>query len=312
MTLRAVKASAPGSLMLMGEHAVLHGYPALVCAISKRMKIRLIPREDQTLILHSALGEHKTTLDELAPSEPFRFVLGAIKAFRDELKQGFELDIRSEMSHQMGMGSSAAVTVGTLAALTGAMGELPVPGRLLEVGTQIIRKVQGGVGSGADVAASTFGGCLRFFAEAQEAVKLPIDPPLTVLYSGSKTPTPEVIAIVEENRKKHPTVFSEIDELIGDVVQRGFEAASQGDWEAMGRLMNINQGLMDSLGVNNPVLADLVYALRQDPNIQGSKISGSGLGDCVVGLGKSMRRDWGVPSLAVQVDPVGAKVKELE
>jgi len=106
--------------------------------------------------------------------------------------------------------------------------------------------------------------------------------------------------------------YFEIDELIGDVVQRGFEAASQGDWEAMGRLMNINQGLMDSLGVSNSDLADLVYALREDPNIEGSKISGSGLGDCVVGLGKSMRRDWGVPSLAVQVDPEGAKVKELE
>ena len=276
------------------------------------MKISLNPREDDQILLHSALGEHDTTLDELAPSEPFRFVLGAIKAFREEISQGFELDIRSEMSHQMGMGSSAAVTVATLAALTGAMGEIPVPGSLLEHGTKIIRKIQGGVGSGADVAASTFGGCLRFFAESQEAVKLPIDPPLTVLYSGHKTPTPDVIAVVEEHRKKQPTVFAELDELIGDVVQRAFEAASQGDWETVGGLMNINQGLMDALGVNSADLTELVYDLRKDPNIKGSKISGSGLGDCVVGLGESMRRDWGVPSLAVQVDPLGATVKEQE
>ena len=75
--------------------------------------------------------------------------------------------------------------------------------------------------------------------------------------------------------------------------------------------MNINQGLMDSLGVNNSRLAELVYELREDPNIQGSKISGSGLGDCVVGLGKSMRRDWGVPSLAVKVDLAGAVVEAI-
>ena len=50
MTLRAVKASAPGSLMLMGEHAVLRGQPAIVCAISKRMKIKLKPRADRTLV----------------------------------------------------------------------------------------------------------------------------------------------------------------------------------------------------------------------------------------------------------------------
>lgn len=297
--------------MLMGEHAVLRGHPAIVCAISKRMKIALTPCEDKTIRLHSALGEHQTTLDELAPNESFRFVLGAIRACREGLEQGFELDIRSEMSHQMGLGSSAAVTVATLAALAGAQGKEPEPGCLMECGTQIIRKVQGGVGSGADVAASTYGGCLRFFAETQEVVKLSTTPQLTVLYSGSKTPTPEVVAIVEENRKQQPELFVELDGLIGKVVQRAFEAASRSDWETMGELMNINQGLMDALGVNNAKLAELVYALRADPNIHGSKISGSGLGDCLVGLGKSMRRDWGVPSLAVQVDPVGATVEAI-
>jgi mevalonate kinase len=311
MTLRAVQASAPGSLMLMGEHAVLRGQPAMVCAISKRLKIILTPRADKSILLHSALGEHETTLDELAPNESFRFVLGAIRTCRAGLKQGFELEIRSEMSHQMGLGSSAAVTVATLAALAGAQGTPTDFPYLLECGTKIIRKVQGGVGSGADVAASTYGGCLRYFAAAQEVVKLPMLPQLTVLYSGSKTPTPEVIAIVEENRQKQPETFAELDKLIGKTVQRAFEAASRGDWETMGGLMNVNQGLMDALGVNNAKLAELVYKLREDPNIQGSKISGSGLGDCVVGLGKSMRRDWGVPSLAVKVDPAGAQVEAV-
>lgn len=297
--------------MLMGEHAVLRGQPAMVCAISKRMKIELTPRADQSILLHSALGEHETSLDELAPNESFRFVLGAIRACRAGLTQGFELGIRSEMSHQMGLGSSAAVTVATLAAVIGAQGKTLDPGYLLASGAKIIRKVQGGVGSGADVAASTYGGCLRYFAETQEAVKLSATPQLTVLYSGSKTPTPEVIAIVEEYRKKQPETYAELDKLIGKCVQRAFEAASRGDWATMGELMNINQGLMDALGVNNTKLAELVYALREDPNIQGSKISGSGLGDCVVGLGKSMRREWGVPSLAVKVDPVGATVEPI-
>jgi mevalonate kinase len=308
MTLRAVQASAPGSLMLMGEHAVLRGKPAIVCAISKRMKVKLTPRKDKSVQMHSALGEHETTLDELVPNESFRFVLGAIRACRKGLSQGFELEIQSEMSHQMGLGTSAAVTVATLAALTGAQGKAIDPGKLLECGAKVIRKVQGGVGSGADVAASAYGGCLRFFAKTQEVVKLSPAPQLTVLYSGNKTPTPEVIAIVEKNRKKQPAIYAKLDELIGDVVQQAFEAATCGDWETLGRLMNINQGLMDALGVNNAKLAELVYKLREDPKILGSKISGSGLGDCVVGLGKSMRRDWGVPSLAVKVDPVGATV----
>ena len=295
--------------MLMGEHAVLQGQPAIVCAIDKRMKVELSPRKDAVVRMHSALGEHETTLDELAPNESFRFVLAAIRACREGWTQGFELDIRSEMSHQMGLGSSAAVTVATLAALAGAQGKTPDPRCLLECGTQIIRKVQGGVGSGADVAASAYGGCLRYVADPQEAVKSSTSPALTVLYSGRKTPTPEVIAIVEGNRRKQPEVFARLYALIGDVVRRGFEAAAKGDWETMGELMNVNQGLMDALGVNDASLAELVYALREDPKIQGSKISGSGLGDCAVGLGRAMRRDWGAPSLAVKVDPLGATVE---
>ncbi len=261
--------------------------------------------------MHSALGEHETTLEEMAPNESFRFVLGAIRSSREELEQGFDLEIRSEMSHQVGLGTSAAVTVAVLAALAGAQGKTPEPDRLLEEGTQIIRKIQGGVGSGADVAASTYGGCLRFFAESQDIVKLSTDPQLTVLYSGSKTPTTEVIAMVEEHRKKQPQILDQLDQLIGTTVRQAFAVAAQDDWAAMGELMNINQGLMDALGVNNAELAELVYALREDPNILGSKISGSGLGDCVVGLGKSMRRDWGVPSLAVKVDPIGAVVEAI-
>ena len=312
MNLRAVKASAPGSLMLMGEHAVLRGQPAIVCAISKRLKVALTPREDQAVRLHSVLGEHETTLEELAPNDSFRFVLAAIRACRPGLGQGFDLKIRSEMSHQMGLGSSAAVTVAVLAALAGARGQaLDLPA-LLAQGTKIIRKVQGGVGSGADVAASTFGGCLRYYAGEQEVVKIATAPELTVLYSGSKTPTPEVIARVEERRRRQPKMYGELDALIGAAVQQAFEAAARGEWETMGELMNINQGLMDALGVNNARLAELVYALREDPNILGSKISGSGLGDCVVGLGKAMRRDWGgVPALAVQVDALGAAVEPV-
>ena len=170
----------------------------------------------------------------------------------------------------------------------------------------MIRKVQGGVASGADVAASAYGGCLRYYAEPREAVKLPQAPALTVLYSGSKLPTPEVIALVEEKRQRQPETFAQLDALIGAVVQRAFAAAAQGDWPALGELMNVNQGLMDALGVNNAKLAELVFDLREDPRIFGSKISGSGLGDCVVGLGKAMRREWGVPALAIEVDPVGA------
>jgi mevalonate kinase len=297
--------------MLMGEHAVLRGQPAIVCAISKRLTVTVRPLPGDTIRLHSALGEHETTLSELAPDDTFRFVLAAIRRVRDRLPGGFSLDIRSRMSHQMGLGSSAAVTVAACGALLGALGEEPDPAAVTADAIALIRKVQGGVGSGADVAASVHGGCLRYYAEPRECVRLSAVPDLTVLFSGSKMPTPDVIAIVEEKRRRHPHVFDGLDALIGETVRDAFSAAAEGDWETMGELMDVNQGLMDALGVNDATLSRLVYALRDDPRIFGAKISGSGLGDCVVGLGRAMRTDWDVPALGVQIDSEGLKVRPL-
>ena len=100
--------------------------------------------------------------------------------------------------------------------------------------------------------------------------------------------------------------------MIGRVTQYALEAASRADWQAVGELMNINQGLMDALGVNNEQLAKLVFALREDPGIMGSKISGSGLGDCVVGLGKAARQDWDVPAFSIRAEAAGVQMERVE
>jgi len=65
-----------------------------------------------------------------------------------------------------------------------------------------------------------------------------------------------------------------------------FEALSAGNYVEVGEILRINQGLMDALGVSNRVLWEIVQRLQEEPGILGAKISGSGLGDCVVALGE--------------------------
>ena len=110
-------ASAPGSLMLLGEHAVLHGQLALVCAVNRRIQVTLTPRKDRTIRISSALGRRSMTVDAIKPSKPLRFVMAALRRFAKTLPSGFDLRIDSDFSHQVGLGSSAAVTVATLAVL---------------------------------------------------------------------------------------------------------------------------------------------------------------------------------------------------
>lgn len=292
--------------MLLGEHAVLHGQPALVCAVSRRIHVTLTPRKDRTIRISSALGRHSTSVDAIKPSKPFRFVIAAIRHFARKLPSGFDLRIDSEFSHQVGLGSSAAVTVATLAVLSKWLKGSFSRHKLLLDGVRVIRETQG-LGSGADVAASVYGGIVSYRAKPIQAMKLNATFPLTVIYSGSKMPTVEVVTLVERSRKASPVVYGAIFKMMGQSSRQAAAAIRRKNWKDVGAIMNLNQLLMAAIGVSNGKLAAIVRLLLLDPAILGAKISGSGLGDCVVGLGKAKRTKWPYETLPVMISSQGTK-----
>lgn len=278
-----LKASAPGSLMLLGEYAVLYGNPALVCAVNKRIHVTLTPRTDTRIeIYSSALGHYSTDLSDIKIEKPFHFVLGALKQF--PLKSGCDIHIESEFSDKIGFGSSAAVTVATLSALTTWLEiNISLP-ELAYLGRDVVRKIQG-VGSGADIAASVYGGVVSYDTNAH-IEKIPALLPLHAIYAGFKIPTAEAIKQVQQRFAGSEDLFQSLCESIGHCAKQGAEFVRNANWDKLGEVMNIQQGLMTSLGVNLPILHDMIEDLRKQPGIFGAKISGSGLGDCVIGLGE--------------------------
>ncbi len=301
-------ASAPGSLMLLGEHAVLRGHRALVCAVNRRIHVTLTPRRDRVIRIVSSLGRHETTVERVREAAPFRFVTAAIALRRRQPPSGFDLRVRSEFSHKVGLGSSAAVTVATHAALAAWLDGRIAPRKLLTDSVRVIRAVQG-LGSGADVAASVYGGVVLYRAKPLGVWPVRAACPLTVIYSGSKRPTPEVVRLVDRARKRRPRLFDDAFALMGRSAVSAARALQHGDLRTVGELLNLNQGLMAAIGVSNPKLAGIVHALRSDPAILGSKISGSGLGDCVIGLGRARRRRWPYALVPAAVSPTGVRVE---
>ena len=300
-------ASAPGNLMILGEHAVLRGYRALVCAVNRRMQVTLTPRNDRQIVIQSALGTHRTELDHLELHHAFRFVMAAVELYRAKLSRGFDLSIESEFSHQIGFGSSAAVTVAMVAVLASFTDQPTHENTLFIQARDIIRTIQG-LGSGADVAASVFGGLVAYRADPLELIPLSKAHPITIIYSGSKMPTVEVVRLVNSRYDRHPELFTSIFRLMDQSVATALSALEQDDWETLGHLLNINQGLMEAIGVSNAALAEIVHALRSDPCTLGSKISGSGLGDCVIGLGKAECIHLPYELIPAQIDPHGLSI----
>jgi mevalonate kinase len=290
------RAQAPGSLMLMGEHAVLHGKHALVCAVDSRLSVTLTPRRDGRVHITSALGEDEAPLDALPLRDPFRFIWASLRSVPGGLSAGCDLTVQSDFSDRIGLGSSAAVSVATLAVLEAWAGRALDHTALARRATAVIRAVQGEA-SGADAAASVFGGLLEYRAQPLKIEPLCAIHPLTLIYSGYKTPTPQVIARVEQERRRRPALYDGFFFEIDECVRTAVDAVCRDQWAELGMLMDQNHALMVALGVSDGTMDGIVSALRRDPGILGAKISGSGLGDCAVGLGTA--REWRLPYASI-------------
>jgi len=309
MCAATVTVSAPGSLMISGEHAVLHRRHALAGAVDQRIRVSLQPRGDDDIRIVSALGERRMSRAQIDSRPPFRFVGAAIERAVDCLPGGMDLLIESDFPADVGLGSSAAVTVATLAAMqTWVSGVLPEREALLAGAVSLIRAVQGR-GSGADVAAAVYGGVVLYLASPPRVVERFGElPPITLFYAGYKTPTPEVVGMVEDRRQSNPDAFETIFDEMEAATMALADAMRRRDWAPLGAACAAGQKAMVSMGVCDPTLAEIVTAMEADAGILGAKVSGSGLGDCVLGIGRLAGEIEGYRSIPVTLSNDGVRI----
>ncbi len=272
--------------MITGEHAVLHGARALVGAVDARVQVTLTPCAGRGVDIRSALGTRQTPLDAPDISPPFQFVGRALQRLGSGCPSGFDLAITADMPPDVGLGSSAAVTVATLAALHAWRdgGRIPAPEQLHREALAIVRDVQGAA-SGADLAASVWGGILLYTQAPAVLRRHTLFPGITLVYAGYKTTTAEVILQVESRRATAPAAFDSLYARMDACTEAADAAFADADWPHLALALQQGQSLMEELGVCDATLADIIRCLRDIPGITSAKISGSGLGDCVLALG---------------------------
>ena len=285
MEQKLYKASAPGSIMLLGEHAVLRYNEAIVCAIDQRISVTVEPQNNMQLIINSeGFQELITTIDNIRIQSPYEYVLAALLYFKQQLTTGLKIKIISSFSAAIGFGSSAAVTVAMVAVIEKYLYLSLTKQEIFNIAKQIMLNVQGN-GSGADLAASVYGGVIHYTNEPFAVAALPIIDNITAVYSGAKLATKKVLDIVEQENAKVPKLYDNIFQGITLCVQQAIVAIKNKDWTMLGKLFSIHQGFMASLGVSSFILEELIWQLKE-AGCLGAKISGSGLGDCVIGLGQ--------------------------
>lgn len=278
-------ASAPGSFMIAGEHAVLHGYPALVSAISKRIYVSLQPRDDETIIIHSdQFSELRFDVKNLDEQTEYSYIIAAFRYCN--VKQGCDITIKSEFSPVVGLGSSAAVLVATLRVINQWQNQsiCCTSDDLLKQALAILHQLKG-VGSGADLAASIHEGILYYNTKQHILDRLDITLPLHLVYTGYKTPTDQVIALVNQkwmnNMEGRRLIFEDIHKYTKNI----YQAIKYRDIPRLGIEFNNHYEAQVKLGVSDNHIKQLRDTILNHTDIAGCKISGSGMGDCLLACG---------------------------
>lgn len=259
--------------MLMGEHAVVYGYPCIVTAVDKRLYVEAeITSNKEDEIITPQVKES-------------RFVLETLAHFREKFKihKHIRITTQGDFSHNVGLGSSSAVTVATFAALSSLFNIKLTKKEIFDLSYTVTLKIQG-VGSGFDIAAATYGGTLYFVKGGKIIEPLNIEHiPLVVGYSGIKADTPFYIRKVAEAHKDRKSEMVTIFIQMADLVNKAKKSLIKKDYSVFGKFMIKNQKLLQKLGVSIPQL-DRMIKSAQESGAYGAKLSGAGGGDCMIAL----------------------------
>ncbi len=267
-----ITCSAPGKVYLFGEHAVVYGENAICCAIELRTKVHAEKAED--VIIESVLG---TTGMDIEVHPYVCHVLKKMQQFADI--KGIRFKIESELPVGSGLGSSAAVTVASIEALNQLYGCGLSLEDIAGLGHEIEKTVQGNA-SPTDTYVSTMGGVVMIPQRKKlKTIKCPIVVGNTHKFSSTK----ELVANVAKLRNEFPDIIDPILSDIGRMSLLAEKSVNEKDYKTIGKLMNVNQGLLDAIGVGSAELSSLVYAARNSGAIC-AKITGAGGGGCMIAL----------------------------
>jgi mevalonate kinase len=324
-------ATAPGKIILFGEHAVVYGRPALAVPVTQVQARASIQKTggfsgekwaDSVLIqapdigLFSSLSriqaEHATHPLDAVIQETFQR-LGITRP------PAFTLTIKSSIPVASGLGSGAAVSVAVIRALAALCNQTISDEQVSQIAYEI-EKLHHGTPSGIDNTVIAYAKPVYFVrnppspigrgvgGEGDNGAKIqPLSParPFTLLIAdtGQAAPTKESVGDVrklwEADKSRWETVFDKV----GEIVREAKNAIESGDISRLGPLMDTNHALLQEMTVSSPELDRLVLTAKS-AGAGGAKLSGGGRGGNMIALVQPKEK---APAIAQSLRKAGAK-----
>jgi mevalonate kinase len=283
-------ASAAGKAILLGEHAVVYGRPAIAVPLSDvraTAEVQPLERGQGAWVEARDLGQRYRVghLYDADVARPLQLtVQNALDYLRiPETQRDLCLVIRSQIPIASGMGSGTAVATAIVRALAQHFDRALSAEEVSRLVYQTEIELHG-TPSGIDNSVVAYERPIYF---VKDAVMLPlkVGAPLHLVvgHTGVASRTRDAVAQVRRRWQADRSAYDSLFDRIGATADEAKEAIGVGYLEQLGRLMDLNGQLLDDLGVSSVELKRLIAAARKAGAL-GAKLSGGGLGGCMIAL----------------------------
>ena len=277
-------ASAPGKAILLGEHAVVYGAPAIAIPLTQLRAYADWRANDSSLTIHAAdLDQPPARLRDLDPTDPLAAMARLALRHLGVVEPGGEITIRSDIPIASGLGSGAAVSAALGRAAAGICGRTIGNDALNELVFEV-EKLHHGTPGGIDNTTVVYEKPIAF-ARGQpfRAILPPRALHFALADSGVAALTRESVASVRELLATNPRRTRHHLNRIAKAVQEARDCIRGGDVKRLGELMNANHAHLRSLGVSSTRL-DRLVAAATGAGAAGAKLSGGGRGGHIIAL----------------------------
>ena len=314
-----MKSSAPGKIILFGEHAVVYGRPALAVPVTQvHAEVEVTDSSRAGIWINAPDIDLRAELNTLPSDHPiasvihnFLFIVSRpnpspTRAERsdsgDEAGRGargegrfpnLDVKITSTIPVASGLGSGAAVTVALTRALSTYLNH-SMTNEEVNAFAYEIEKLHHGTPSGIDNTVVTYAKPVYFIKRLPspdrrgaggEVETFKVGAPFTIVIgdTGVSAPTKESVADVRKLWEADKAKWESVFDKVGEIAKNARKRIETGDLESLGELMNQNHALLQEMTVSSPELDKLVSAAR-NAGALGSKLSGGGRGGNMIAL----------------------------
>lgn len=285
-----VEATAPGKVILFGEHAVVYGRPAIAAPVTHLRARAVVQASDKAgmLLVAPDLGM-RVTLAAAAADNPLAVAARLVQAREGVTSlDGLSLTVSSAIPIAGGLGSGAAISVAVIRALAACLGagERFPPSVVSELAYEVER-LHHGTPSGIDNTVIALEQPVYFVRRPDGNLIEPFVPGrslhLLIGDTGVRSSTRDVVGDVRRQWELSPRTFEVIFDACGRLAEAGREAIVAGDVAEIGRLMSANHDRLREMTVSSPELDNLVEAACRAGAL-GAKLSGAGRGGNMIAL----------------------------